>query len=94
MKGSSGGFHMSSGYELRSKLQKLGLLIYFDIISISRKVSKPTHIKISKKHVLTHGICGTLSKMISGKGGYLSISGTLSWTMTMTKAVTQDTKRT
>ena len=53
-----------------------------------------TEIKPNIKNALTHGICGTLSKMISGKGGYLSISGTLSWTITMTKAVTQDTKRT
>ena len=40
------------------------------------------------------GICGTLSKMISGKGGYFSMSGTRSWTMTITKAVIQDTTRT
>jgi hypothetical protein len=33
------------------------------------------------------GICGTLSKKISGNGGYFFISGTLSCTMTITNAV-------
>ena len=38
-----------------------------------------------------HGMCGTLSKNISGNGGYFFISGTLSWTITITKAVIQVT---
>lgn len=37
------------------------------------------------------GMCGTLSKKISGNGGYFFMSGTLSWTITITKAVIQVT---
>ena len=37
------------------------------------------------------GMWGTLSRMMSGKGGYLFMSGTLSWTIVITKAVNQDT---
>ena len=39
------------------------------------------------------GMWGTLSKMISGRGGYLFMSGTLSCTTVMTTAVSQDTNR-
>lgn len=38
-------------------------------------------------------ICGTLSKNMSGSGGYFFTSGTLSCTTTITKAVIQVTKK-
>lgn len=37
------------------------------------------------------GMCGTLSKKISGKGGYFFMSGTLLCTITITNAVIQVT---
>jgi hypothetical protein len=40
-----------------------------------------------------HGICGTLSRKISGSGGYFFISGTLSCTITITNAVIQVTTK-
>lgn len=51
----------------------------------SHKANKsvPVTSHISK----AQGICGTLSKKISGKGGYFFISGTLSCTITITNAV-------
>lgn len=56
------------------------------------------HIKRSKDPVHSHisnaqGICGTLSKKMSGSGGYFFISGTRSWTTTITKAVIQVTTK-
>ena len=39
------------------------------------------------------GMWGTLSRMMSGSGGYLFMSGTLSCTKVITKAVNQETKR-
>lgn len=39
-----------------------------------------------------HGMCGTLSKKISGRGGYFFISGTRSCTTTITNAVIHVTR--
>ena len=39
-----------------------------------------------------HGMWGTLSRMISGRGGYLFMSGTLSCTTVITTSVSQDTE--
>lgn len=39
-----------------------------------------------------HGMWGTLSRNMSGSGGYLFISGTRSWTTTITNAVIHVTK--
>lgn len=34
-----------------------------------------------------HGMCGTLSRKMSGRGGYFFMSGTRLWTITITNAV-------
>lgn len=56
------------------------------------KIRTMSHMAKSIVPVTSHmsnaqGICGTLSKNMSGNGGYFFMSGTLSWTMTITKAV-------
>lgn len=55
------------------------IYLYLWKIKMSKKVvasTKPMH-SVAKK---AQGINGTLSRMISGKGGYFSMSGTRSWT--------------
>lgn len=54
---------------------------------------------IRNEPVISHisnaqGICGTLSRNKSGSGGYFFMSGTLSWTITITTAVTHVTRNT
>lgn len=56
-----------------------------------------THIANRTVPVISHiskaqGMCGTLSRKISGSGGYRFMSGTLSCTTTMTNAVIQVTR--
>ena len=51
--------------------------------------SDPVHSHISK----AQGIYGTLSRNISGRGGYFFISGTRSCTTTITNAVIQVTTK-
>jgi len=57
-------------------------------IQIERRAIPVTSV-ISK----AQGMCGTLSRMMSGKGGYLFISGTLSCTTVMVNAVSHDTDK-
>lgn len=40
-----------------------------------------------------HGMCGTLSRKMSGRGGYFFMSGTRSCTTTITNAVIQVTRK-
>lgn len=70
------------------------LLIAIDLCLWKNKMI--IHVVVSKIIVISHNwnaheICGTLSRNISGNGGWRSLSGTRSCTKTMTMAVIQVT---
>ena len=52
---------------------------------ITRHQTVSNIIAVTSQISNAQGIWGTLSKIISGSGGYFSISGTRSWTMTYIK---------
>lgn len=54
----------------------------------------PIPIPINSAAWKAQGMNGTLSRKMSGSGGYFSTSGTRSWTMTMMKAVIRKTVKT